>query len=329
MKRTLLLVFSLFFVLDLAFSQAKRYIFLEHFTNTRCGICAGANPGFYSLLTGYKNQYHHISFHPAIPYTSCALYQSNPVDNTQRTNFYNISGTPTLVINGLTKKSLGSVNAATLNAELNKTSAIEIIVKESGTNPRSAAIEIKTVGTKPVGNYKFYAVALEKELNYASPNGEKIHYDVFRDFLSSADGDQIDLAATGSSVTKNFSISIPSNWVESQVYIMAWIQDADTKEVLNSGTPFDIVTSATNLNGLQFTVYPNPVKDMLKLEWQNAIPVTGKILITNLMGREIYSTYLKSGSKQFQYPVAAFPKGIYFVQIQSGNEKASRKWVKD
>ncbi len=329
MKRSLLLVFSLFLILQHPFTQAKRYIFLEHFTNTRCGICASANPGFFSLLTGYKNQYHHMSVHPAIPYSSCLLYQANPSDNSQRSNFYNIVGTPTLVINGLTKKSLGSVTASTLNAELNKLSPIEVLVKENGSNPRNATIEIKTLGIKPSGNYKLYVVALEKELNYASPNGEKIHHNVFRDFLSAADGDPIDLAATGSSVIKTFSITIPSNWVENQVYILAWIQDANSKEVLNSGTVFDIATANEDLQSLQFSVYPNPVQDLLKLEWPNSISTTARLSITNLLGKEIYSSYLKAGSKQFQYPVANFSKGIYFVRIQSGKDKTSRKWIKD
>jgi len=56
---------------------------------------------------------------------------------------------------------------------------------------------------------------------------------------------------------------------------------------------------------------------------------TARLSITNLLGKEIYSSYLKAGSKQFQYPVANFPKGIYFVRIQSGKDKTSRKWIKD
>lgn len=329
MKKAILIVFSFLFLLQQPFTQAKRYIFLEHFTNTRCGICANANPGFFNLLTGYKNQYHHMSVHPAIPYSNCLLHQSNPSDNTQRTNFYGIIGTPTVVINGLIKKSAGSVNASTLNAELNKVSAIEVVVKENGTSPRNATIEIKTVGSKPNGTYKLYVVALEKELNYSSPNGEKIHHNVFRDFLSAADGDVIDLANTGSSITKSYSITISPSWVENQMYIMAWIQDLNTKEVLNSGSKFDLLSANDDLEALHFSIYPNPVKDLLKLEWPNNISKAINLSITNLLGIEVYSTNLKAGNKQFNFPVAHFQKGIYFVRIQSGKDKTSRKWLKD
>jgi len=316
MKRTLLLVFSLIFILQDSYTQAKRYIFLEHFTNTRCGICTGANPGFYSLLTGYKNQYHHMSVHPPIPYSACLLYQANPSDNSQRSNFYNIVGTPTLMINGQIKKSLGSVTASTLNAELNKLSPIEVLVKESGTNQRNANVEIKTVGIKPGGNYKLYAVALEKELNYASPNGEKIHHNVFRDFLSAADGDPIDLAGTGSSIIKTFSITIPSTWVENQVYILAWIQDAASKEVLNSGTIFAGVTANEDLQSLQFSVYPNPVQDLLKLEWPNTIPSTAKL---SQPFANFFNAYTKAMNKRYRMVSSLFEDRFERVPLKDDN----------
>lgn len=61
------------------------------------------------------------------------------------------------------------MTAANLNAELNKLSPIEVKVTETGTTNRNVSLEIKTLGTKPSGTYKLYVVALEKELNYASP----------------------------------------------------------------------------------------------------------------------------------------------------------------
>jgi hypothetical protein len=328
MKKAILFLLLAVLVLPESFSQAKRYIFLEHFTNTRCGICANSNPGFFNLLTNYKDQYHHMSVHPPIPYSNCLLYQANPAGNSARMNYHSIFGTPTVVINGLTKKSAGSVTAANLNAELNKTSPVQILVKEAGLNNRTVNIEIKTVGNKPSGNYKLYVAAVERVLNYASPNGEKVHYNVFRDFLNTADGETIDLANDGSSVLKSYSITIPANWVVNQIYILAWIHNADTKEVLNSGTAADVVTSTSDVSALQFNVFPNPVEDVLHLEWQNNLPLSSRLSITNVLGKEIYVSQIKAGSRDIQIPVQDYSKGIYFVRIQNGNDKVSRKWIK-
>lgn len=321
-----------FFVLMIlgtdAQAQAKRFIFLEHFTNSRCGICASSNPGFYSLLENYKGQYHHISIHPSIPYSSCLLYQSNKEDNTARSSFYSILGTPTVVINGLNKKSAGSISASTLNAELNKTSPIQILVKESGGSTRVADIEIKTVGVKPGGNYRLFVAFAERVLNYASPNGETVHYDVMRDFMSAVEGEDIQLADNGASIKKSYTMTVQPSWMENQMYAIAWVQDMNSKEVLNSGTKFDIVTSSDDYAPTNFNIYPNPVKDVLEIQWPKALKEHAQITVTGFLGKELYSAYLAPQSTIFRLPVSNYPSGIYFVKLESGNNRVIRKWIK-
>lgn len=329
MKHILLVLLGFLFCLDLSTAQAKRYIFLEHFTNSRCGVCASQNPGFFSRLQAYKNEYHHMTVHPPIPYSQCLLYQANPSDNSARANFYGIQGTPTVVIHGLTKKNANGVTEAVLNAELNKTSPLEIKVVETGSQTRSISVEVKTIGMRPSGTYKLYVVALEKELNYASPNGEKLHYNVFRDFVSSVDGDDITLATTGSSVTKNFTASIQPSWVENQIYVLAWIQDVSSKEVLNSGTKFDGLTATQEFSADQFNIFPNPVKEQLNIQFKQSLSTDRKLSISNLFGKELYSFQLKNGQNQFHLSVSDWNKGIYFVKIQTGKKLVTKKWLKD
>jgi hypothetical protein len=73
---------------------------VNHFTNSRCGVCANRNPGFYTNLRQQTNTLH-IAFHPSSPYSTCVFSIENPSENDDRTNFYGIyGGTPRLVING-------------------------------------------------------------------------------------------------------------------------------------------------------------------------------------------------------------------------------------
>ncbi|MEI2694963.1 MAG: T9SS type A sorting domain-containing protein [Saprospiraceae bacterium] len=329
MQRVLLILFTFMLFFGGAQAQAKRYIFLEHFTNSLCGVCASQNPGFFSRLQAYKNEYHHMTVHPPIPYSQCLLYQANTADNSARSNFYGIQGTPTVVIHGLSSKSANGVTNSVLDAELNKTSPLEIKVVETGTQNRSVSVEVKTIGTRPAGTYKLVVVALEKELNYASPNGEKIHYNVFRDFVSSVNGDDINLAATGSSVTKNFTISIQPSWVENQIYMLAWIQDVSSKEVLNSGTKFDGLTATHEITVDQFSIYPNPVKEQLNIQFKQSLSTDSKLIISNLFGKEIYASQLKNGQNQVHLSVSDWNRGIYFVKIQTGKKLVTKKWLKD
>lgn len=82
------------------FAQVPRNIIVEHFTNTKCSVCASRNPGFQTNLNAHPDV-RQISIHPSSPYSTCLLSQQNTVDNDARTNYYGVyGGTPRLVING-------------------------------------------------------------------------------------------------------------------------------------------------------------------------------------------------------------------------------------
>ena len=314
--------------LQLAIGQSKKYLTLEHFTNTRCGVCGGSNPGFYNTIKPFEGNFHHMTIHPSNPYSSCVLYQANIAENTERSKYYNTPGTPTVFFNGTTSRGAGSVTASQISAELAKTSPIEIRVKETGTTTRSVTIEVKVTGLRPSSNYKIYVAAAEKELNYASPNGEKVHYNVFRKFASSASGDVITLPVQGSSINLNYSYTVAGTWNESQMYALVWIQDVTTKEILNSGTKFDPTPTALDETLLpNFKIYPNPVVDNLNLKFDNSISVSS-ISLTNIFGREIKTINPKTPVSQLAIPVSDFVKGVYFIKINSNGKTITKKWMK-
>jgi hypothetical protein len=101
MKTSLKIFSILFFVSSITLAQVPKKVVVEHFTNTRCSVCASRNPGFYN---NYKTQAGviHLAIHPSSPYAACVLSQHNPVENDARTNYYGVyGGTPVLVIQGV------------------------------------------------------------------------------------------------------------------------------------------------------------------------------------------------------------------------------------
>lgn len=331
MRRNLLFVFSLIVLGGSVFGQAKKYLFLEHFTNSRCGSCGAANPGFYTKLFATKHQgnYHHMTVHPSFPYSSCVFYSANKADNTALTTSNNILSTPTMLINGVTQKYVGSITDADLSSDVGKTSPIELEVKESGTTTRDITVEVKTVGIKPSGSYKLYVVAVEKQIDLATPNGEKVHHNVLRKIVSGTAGDNINLANTGSSVKSNYTLSVVSPWVESQVYILAWIEDINTKEVLNSGTKFDNVsTKNENLIINSFEISPNPVKDVLNIKFDQNIEGNYSAVITNMFGKEVKTIQIRNSGSNMSISTQDLVKGIYFLRIQNGNKMVTKRWIK-
>lgn len=301
---------------------------MEHVTNSNCGVCGATNPGYYNTIKPYEGNYHHLTIHPRFPYTSCVFYQANKTEQDSRATYVGASSTPTVFINGLLKRSASQVTKAILDVELAKTSPIEVIVKESGTNSRTVTVEVKTVGTKPGGSYKVVAAIAEKVRNQATPNGEKVHYDVFRKFLTAATGDAITLADNGSSTNLNFNYDVNTNWVESETYLLVWIQDETTKEVLNSGSKFDIIAKTNNLTNSDVKLVFNPVRSNLALQLNKNLD-GGNYLIMNIMGQILSQGTIITNNNRLDIPVSHFESGMYFIRLESKGQKITKRWIKE
>jgi hypothetical protein len=257
----------------IAWSQAPKYVLLEHFTNTRCGICGGTNPTFYNNVSITTNtKLHHISMHSSIPYSACVFYQANPTPQDARATYFSIPGTPRVVINGTSIIGAGSVTAASIdNAYCTNCSPVEIKVSEAdnGDGTRQVQVKTKTLGTMPSGNFSLMAAVVEKTVNYAAPNGESVHRNVFRQFLTPTAGQPFMLPAQGGGQILTV-FSYPLNiGIASELYVVAWLFDNTTKAVLNSGTRFDPNTIPVELT--QFTGIDKNGKN--QLNWATATEI--------------------------------------------------------
>ena len=79
----------------------------------------------------------------------------------------------------------------------------------------------------------------------------------------------------------------------------------------------------------KISTYPNPVENELNIRWENEQTGIANILITDMTGREVYSSQLdmntKSGSTQIN--TAALKDGVYFISIRSGSFSYTNKIV--
>ncbi len=330
MKKITLLV--LVFALALsnctqAQTQAKRYILLEHFTNTPCSICGSQNPGFFNTIANFPDDVHHISYHTQFPYSTCIFYQANTVQNSARTAFYNISSTPRVLRNGLNASSASQVTSAVLQGLQGQTSPIVVAVSETGTTNRSATIQVHTLGEAPGGNLRLFVALAEREIQYNAPNGETLHHNVFRRMLTNISGDSFTPAATGGTKTFSFDYSIESGWNADQIYAIAFVQNIDTKEVLNSGTRFDpVVTALSEVEQTaDFKIYPNPVSDILNIQFRE--PTSGTASLLNLTGAVLWDRPLENTSFT-SFDLGSNPPGIYIIRVQTDQGTQARQVVR-
>lgn len=307
----------------------KRYIFVEHFTNTRCGSCALHNPGLKQRIDDNPGQVHHISVHSEIPYQACEFYQHNTVDNNYRKDIYGVFGTPTTFTQGVAERFGGGIllqeHIDSLNDEV---SPIRIVVEEelvAGVN--NIDIEVETHAALNNDKLKLYAAVVEQRVNYNAPNGETLHYNVFREMLPANEGEPYSPAPVGSSVSFNYSVAIDSVWDPAEVYVVAFIQDTTTNEVINSGTKFDDeqqTVSALEPNAVNtLHIYPNPANNVLTLQVKEGQQETFYEM-TDIHGKAVLSGHFTGAGHTIN--TAALPTGMYILRLtDGGNTVGTRK----
>ncbi len=329
MKRIYSLIFALVLIgLDLYGQIApKKYVLLEHFTNTRCGTCASRNPTFFDLVHENEGDVHHISIHPPVPYSQCAFYQHNTNDNLSRADFYGVPGTPRVYVGGVRNSENGKLmSQERLNTHLNQTAPIQIIVSElEENNSREVSISIQTYEELEGDNLTLFAAVVEKEVAYNAPNGEKEHFNVLRELRPNFDGTRFQPAAVGESKSFDFSYNLNAEWDASQVYVLAFVQNTQTKEVLNSGTKFDDVSTSIEETALDRNIqlYPNPTSDFIYLQSKEQTIDIQRVSLYNNSGI-LLESFKGNPSKM---DIREYPSGIYFVKLESEKAVSYRKVI--
>lgn len=319
-------VLFLFMVLSIQiFAQSPRTVLIEHFTNTRCSICASKNPAFYSTLANYP-QVLHIAFHPSAPYSLCYFSQQNAAENDARTNYYSIFGsTPKVVLNG---KNLGSpsplINNTTLDTALGQTSPIEVSAKEelAGTDSVKVKVVVKTTGATSLSTVKLFAGVAENPINYNAWNGETVHHDVFRKALTDATGNLFALPALNDSSVFEFIYAIGNGWDVNNIYTLAFVQREDTKEILNAAKSLRIAapSSFEDIANEMFSLFPNPSNEKLFLA-NFKLNSNQRYSVLDVAGRKV----MESKLEQNEIDVTELSRGIYFLKLNN----SLRRFVKD
>jgi hypothetical protein len=80
-----------------------------------------------------------------------------------------------------------------------------------------------------------------------------------------------------------------------------------------------------NSSGFQFSVFPNPARNEIKVRSLENINELG---ITDIHGKEIYQSKIANPRQEISIPTTGFPVGIYFIKAKKGNSISVQKFVK-
>ena len=96
---------------------------------------------------------------------------------------------------------------------------------------------------------------------------------------------------------------------------------------LFSTTPSNVIAID---NSTKISIYPQPVNDLLNVEFTAAKTTVSKITVTDVSGKTIYveNARITEGVNQFSILTQKWAKGLYFVSINDGEAIITQKFIK-
>lgn len=216
-------------------SKADRLVLFEEFTNSGCGPCAKFAPGVDSLLIVRLGDVVSIKYHVNYPDPRDPFYLNEQDNLDIRRNFYDISGVPSVVLDG--KQISASVPAISNKIDELKTGKQKLSLKME--NSITAGNLNLKVNVKPLESYdnenlRLFVTVIEEEVIFDKPtsNGETEFRGVLKKFLPDANGYNLGkLTDTNKEYVYETSWPVTGFYNEDQLAVVAFVQDIVTKEV--------------------------------------------------------------------------------------------------
>jgi len=207
------------------------YVVFEEGTGTWCQYCPGAAMGLEDLIANDK-QVLGIAYHDGDDYKNSAA--------ASRINFYGVSGFPTAIFDGITKVEGGSHTESLYPSYLpiyeDRAQAYgPFLMTTEGTvnGPSySTKLHIEKVGTLRGTNLKVVAAVVEDDINFNWQGQSKLNA-VERIMVPNANGTSVDFR-TGNTQDVDLNFEVDSSWNLDNCTLIAFIQDFDSKEILQA-----------------------------------------------------------------------------------------------
>ena len=322
------------------FSQSQRNVLFESATNCCCGPCYYANKNVDSFLVINAGSTSSLKYHTSFPGPD-PMYSADSMQNYERyRQYYDIYSIPVLRIDGIIV--VGNFSFFFLNYFLNQRLAEPAPLGINVINERIQADSVKSTVTLnlsaglPQGNYKLRVFSVERKITYEIPpgtNGESEFFDVFRKAHPDTRG--VDAPVTSGAYTYIYKYRIFQGWADTSIYTIAFVQNDNTKEVLNSGKSAcltysgEVKTEIPGGFGLSQN-HPNPFNSGTRFTF--TVPERCNVIIDiySLLGRKIktlVSGIYTAGIYEYYLNAEKMESGVYYCRMTAGDNILVNKMV--
>jgi len=237
----------------------ERLSILEEFTSATCPPCVPVGVMLKDVIMPSNNVVS-VRFHMNWPAPNDPWNLDNPTDNDSRRQYYAVSGIPDGYLNG---KKVSLSTAASLISAIKtdnaKKSPIKLTVTEAKTTDGgnvtvkiNTNIDLKTHKLH-VAVVSYHAVIEDLPQTLANSNGETEFDDAMNKMLPNAGGTSLTMSANDEK-TFNFTYTKKSGatWPDGMQYVVCYVQNTSTKEVLNAGTNLVVFQPVVEAEGTKW-----------------------------------------------------------------------------
>ncbi|HEY9115431.1 MAG TPA: T9SS type A sorting domain-containing protein [Bacteroidales bacterium] len=307
---------------EIAGGTARSRVLLEIATGTWCFYCPGSAMGADDMVEAGLDVAV-IEYHNGDPY---ATTQSDA-----RNNYYAVDGYPTSTFDGIDGFAGGS-NTESLyptylsyynpRIEVQTIFELEMNVQLDGNRANSFDVSLST---EQLWDYNSSDLRLHVVLteSHIPDNWFSLHEVNFvcREMYPDQNGTALTLENSGDTEDLSFTVEVPDTYDVNNCEIVTFIQDNNTKEVLNStSVHLAQVVGIAEMGNLYTRIYPNPASGKTTIESEMTMK---RVSIFTVTGQKVYEIALDQNKLDLN--IDFLKSGLYMVQIETEQGSNAKK----
>ncbi len=271
MKRFVSTVLTLLMGLSIVAAYGyERIVLIEEFTSATCPPCVRGSENMNKVVDSREGVLS-IRYHMNWPAPGDPFNVHNSAENMARRSYYGVQGIPHAVVCGKTEVNPASDLAGLQNAIQNwksQPTPLSITVAEDRTDPNNVQVTVEVTSESDLSGLQLRVAVVARLVELPNlpqtlprSNGETEFYDAMLDMLPDATGTSFSInAGETKSFTFNYAMGSGELWPEGQIYVIAFVQNDQTKEVLQAGT--DLVEYGVTLQAMQQYLRVDPESEV-------------------------------------------------------------------
>ena len=326
----------------------NKNVLIEEFTGRNCGYCPDGHVIANQICHNNPDRVWAMNIH-AGGFSPTSLPNLNTTDGTAICNGFAVTGFPAGVVNRSTPNSIDRGQwAAKTNQELAMQAVCNVAgqaVINPATRLATITVEIYYTGDNAEST-NYLTVAMLQDSIWGSQaggsmnpeqyvGGQYCHMHILRDIITDTWGEAISPTTAGTLITKTFKYTIPEsigdpNGVDvdlNNLHFLAFVSEkhesgGKTMPILNvcelSDKENEDEDSLDDVNAASFNVYPNPVKDEIRISSEEMIE---NIAIYNINGQQLIADCQNPTANSCAVNVSNLNPGVYFIKVNGKAQK--------